>query len=550
MLPIPKAELDKLLKGFSAKDTIEILSMVEEKMRLAKESRNEAKQKPLADFKTFIHTYFSHYITAEFGLCQNQLIQDVESFRNRQTRKPIRKTRAMPRGFGKSSIITLFGALWLVLNGEHKFVIILSSSKNTAMGFLQAIIDEVEQNDKLVDDYPQLKPAIDFKGQTVAWRDSEIVFANGVRIMALGWLNSVRGLRKKNHRPDFIICDDPDEEKDVNSETRMDRKYRWFDRAVLRLGGILGVDVFVNYTTISENCVGEYIYKNDQKYSDWDRKKFKAIEVDPVTGKEYSTWEQGAPLAMLQAEREADPLGFATEKQNEPLPEASQKFKDRIQVYTFPPTEDWKGWRLAIACDLSLGRNEQSDYSAIVGVAMSPEARFYQIYEDIQRRSPDQIERDLLAALLMFPYSIGGIETSGNQSYFLGENMNSGFRKVLADYNRATDRKIATPFVGIDSKGDKNSRIIGRLQAPIATGLLKLRSDSILLYKQLNEFPHGFKDGPDALDMAYDLLVNAPMVKTTGTVKTTGHIKTRDDIQRERMAKFGIDYDSFKRGIR
>ena len=80
MLPIPKAELDKLLKGFSAKDTIEILSMVEEKMRLAKESRNEAKQKPLADFKTFIHTYFSHYITAEFGLCQNQLIQDVESF--------------------------------------------------------------------------------------------------------------------------------------------------------------------------------------------------------------------------------------------------------------------------------------------------------------------------------------------------------------------------------------------------------------------------------------------------------------------------------------
>jgi hypothetical protein len=550
MLPLPKHELDKLLKGFSAKDSLDILAMVEARIRESKSERQESKKKPLADFKTFIHTYFSHYITAEFGLCQNQLIQDVESFRDRQKRKPIRKTRAMPRGFGKSSIITLFGALWLVLNGEHKFVIILSSSKSTAIGFLQAIIDEVEQNDKLVDDYPQLKPAIDFKGQTVAWRDAEIVFANGVRIMALGWLNSVRGLRKKNHRPDFIICDDPDEEKDVNSETRMDRKYRWFDRAVLRLGGILGVDVFVNYTTISENCVGEYIYKNDQKYSDWDRKKFKAIEIDPKTGKEYSTWEEGAPLEMLLAEREADPLGFATEKQNEPLPEASQKFKGKIQTYTFPPTENWTGWKLALACDLSLGRNEQSDYSAIIGIAMSQEGRFYQIYEDIQRRSPDQIERDLVAALLQFPYSIAGVETSGNQSYFLGENLNSGFRKVVAEYNKTTEKKILTPLVPIDSKGDKISRITGRLQAPISTGLLKLRSDSILLYKQLNEFPHGFKDGPDALDMAYDLLVNAPVVKTSSVVKTTKTVKTAEDVQRERFAKLGFDYDSLKRGFK
>ena len=82
------------------------------------------------------------------------------------------------------------GVIWLILNKEHFFIIILSSTKNTAQGFLQAIIDETEQNEKLLDDYPELMPAKDFKNQTVAWRDSEIVFANGVRIMALGWLNS------------------------------------------------------------------------------------------------------------------------------------------------------------------------------------------------------------------------------------------------------------------------------------------------------------------------------------------------------------------------
>lgn len=549
---IPRHELDKLLKKHTPSEIVEILQEVEIRAKGIKNSKEQKIKKPLADFKTFILTYFEHYITADFGDCQDQLINDISTFRNRNNRKPIRKTRAMPRGFGKSSIVTLFGILWLVLNGEHKFVIILSSNKNTASGFLQIIIDEIEQNDKLINDYPGLLPAMDFKKQTVAWRDSEIVFANNTRIMALGWLNSVRGLRKKNHRPDLIICDDPDEEKDVNSETRMDRKYRWFDRAVLRLGGILGVDVFVNYTTISENCVGEYIFKNNQKYSEWDRKKYKAIETDKH-GNEYSTWEEGAPLKELLAEREADPLGFATEKQNEPLPEANQKFKGRIQVYNFATLlyKNWIGWTLALGVDLSLGKNEKSDYSAILGLGMSPEARFFQIYEDIQRRSPDQIERDIIAALLCgFPWNVLGIESSGSQEYFIGLNDKSGFRKTIAEFNRNNPaRKIIVPILPINSSGDKVKRIEGRLQPKVASGELMIRNDSILLFKQLNEFPHGFKDGPDALDIAYQSIIEGNNVKTTmGSVKASSHVKTAKDILRQRAEKLGVNYEAMISG--
>lgn len=540
------SELIKMFKDTSDKDVLEIIAEAERRFQEIKQSKKSGKSRELSDFKTFINTYFSHYITAEFGSCQNQLIRDIESFRYRNKRTPARKTRAMPRGFGKSSIVSLFGILWLVLNQEHRFVIILSSSKSTAMQFLQAIIDEVEQNDRLIADYPELLPAKDFKGQTVAWRDAEIVFANGVRIMALGWLNSVRGLRKKNHRPDLIICDDPDEEKDINSETRMERKYRWFDRAVLRLGGILGVDVFVNYTTISENCIGEYIYKNNQKYAEWDRRKFKAIETDK-DGKEYSTWPEGAPLEQLQAEREADPLGFATEKQNEPLPEANQRFKGKIQVYTYPPTENWTGWKLSLAVDLSLGKNESSDYSAIIGLAMSPEGRFYQIYEDVQRRLPDQIERDILAALLCgLPWSVCGIEVTANQSYFLGETVHTGFRKTVAQYNKTAEKKILIPLVGVDSRGDKITRITSRLHSPVVTGMIKLRDDSVLLYKQLNEFPHGFRDAPDALDMAYQCLVDVNEVKVSPQVKVSNPVRTAEDIQRQRFEKMGIDFNQVR----
>lgn len=505
----------KLPKDIFKKYPSEVIleaSKIIDKYVLKKNKTMSDKKRDLANFKTFVNTYFSHYLTVPFGKVQNEIISDIEKLRDRKNRLPIRESLAAPRGYAKSSLVTLMGVIWLILNKEHFFIIILSSTKNTAQGFLQAIIDETEQNEKLLDDYPELMPAKDFKNQTVAWRDSEIVFANGVRIMALGWLNSVRGLRKKNKRPDLIIGDDPDEEKDVASETRMVRKYRWFDRAVLRLGGIIGVDVFICYTTIAQNCVGEYIYKDEKKYSSWTRKKFKAIEVDSQ-GKEYSTWQEGYSIEDLQKEREEDPLGFATERQNDPLSELGQKFYGRIQTYDFSSIQSLSGYRLALGVDLSLGKNEHSDFSAIIGVALTPEGKFLQIYESIERRPPSKIAHDIISALTVFEYDICGIEGNGNQLHF-----RFGFDSLLEEYNKANLKKILTTILDINNSGDKIKRIEATLEPKVQSGQLKLRNDSQILYRQLDQFPYLKKDGPDALEMAVSMFRDIDKDKKVVTV--------------------------------
>ena len=456
----------------------------------------EKSKKAIPDLKTFVYKYFGHYITSEFGFVQDKLIASVELLQDRHLRtNAIRQSIAAPRGFAKSSIVTLFGILWLVLKRDHRFVVILSSSKRTAQGFLQSIIDEIEQNELLLNDFPELAPAKDFKNQTVAWRDSEIVFNNGVRIMALGWLNSVRGLRKKSARPDLIIADDPDEEKDVESTTRMLRKYRWFERAVLRLGGIKPVDVFVCYTTISNNCVGEYIYNDKLKFGDWIKQKYKAIEV--VDGKEVSTWQSAFPIEILQKEREEDPLGFATEKQNEPLPEIEQIFKGLIHTYTYPPSS-LDGTK-CLAVDLSIGKTETSDYSAIVGTLMTTEGKFLEIYNSIERRPPSKIVIDIIEALKIIKWDLCGIEINANQEHFLDL-----FKGELAKVNQTLETKIITPIVGISNTGDKIKRI-STLQILVKSQWLLLRDDSALLYKQLDNFPHDKKDGADALEMSVSL---------------------------------------------
>ena len=462
-----------------------------------------------ASFLWFLQYYFGHYFSVEFGEQQLELIQSIESFRHKKKRNPRKVLRALSRGFGKSTILSLAGVIWLMIRGEWKFVILISSTLDAAKDFLRKIVEEVEDNVRLTDDWPELLPAIDKKGQSVSWKDTDIVFAGNFRIIAKGFLNAIRGKRHKQYRPDALIFDDPDEEKDVASESTMQRKYRWFDRAALKLGSQWGIDAIVAYTTISPNCVGETVFNDDIKYPvhEWDKKKFSAIVVR--NGREVSSWEQGAPIAKLQEERERDPITFAREKQNEVMAEIDQVFRDTIQTYHFDRSKIQPNWKLVLAVDLSLGKTETSDFSAIVGVGMEPSGLLWQIYDDIKRRRPDDIMKDLIRALISFNWTKCVIEDNGNQDHFI-----EGFKRTLRRFNAASpaeqneefgivsERKIMIPIEGISNSGDKIKRIKENLQPHIKAGNLKLRNDSAQLYKMLNEFPYQKKDGPDALDMA------------------------------------------------
>ncbi|PNV74381.1 hypothetical protein BES34_014010 [Leptospira inadai serovar Lyme] len=422
----------------------------------------------------------------------------------------------------------------------------ISSTLEAAKDFLRKIIEEVEDNSLLREDFPELSPAIDAKSQTVSWKDTDIVFQGGQRIIAKGFLNSIRGKRNKQHRPSALIFDDPDEEADVSSETTMIRKVRWFDRAALKLGSFWGIDVLFAYTTISPNCMGEVVHNDSEKYSKkdgWNKKKYKALEKDK-NGNEYSTWPEGAPLELLLRERDQDPVTFARERNNENLAEINQKFKGFVQTYEFPlPTNSFKGWYLALGVDISQGKNENSDLSAIVGVGLSPEGKIYEIYNDICRRTPDQIIDDFISALLAFPWNVSGFGLTGSEEYFL-----LPVRDRIAKYNKENSKKILIPITSLSNTGDKIARDTTALQPIIKTGTLLIRSDSKELIKALDEFPFYYKDGVDALEYAVRLIrqgraTTRPLEKVLEEINKKG--QTLKDLKRDQYKRLGLNPDEF-----
>ena len=483
------------------------------------------------DLNRFAQEFFSHYFSEEFGPLQKELFAMAQAYGTAKSRRsPIKTSVAIPRGFGKSTIMTLIVPIWLVCAGVWRFPVIISSNRALAVDFLRYIIAEVEQNDKLTDYFPELLPQIDNKGQTVSWKDDDIVMSGGARFIARGFGNSIRGQRNRSARPDALLIDDPDEEKDVASEATMKRKIRWFERAALRLGSGWGCDVLMAYTTVANNCIGEYIYNHKERYLDWQKIKKGAMRMEK--GEWVSNWptNPGFTTEILLAEKAKDPLMFAQEMMNDPLPEEDQKFKGHIQTYEYAEIRSFEGWRLALAVDLSLGKSEKSDYSAIIGVGMSPGGQYREVYSSISRRRPTQIKEELFTVLSMLPWDICGIEDAGNQDHFVDlaredyERHNAELYERVKDYKRMIRdeparavelqpvvddlerRRYTVPIVGIPTSGDKIRRIVGSLEPLITTGTLRLRSDSEMLIGQLSEFPHGFKDGPDALEMAVQLI--------------------------------------------
>lgn len=86
-------------------------------------------------------------------------------------------------------------------------------------------------------------------------------------------------------------------------------------------------------------------------------------------GTEYSFWEPehdkapGMPLARLQEERERTPIAFAFQRQNKIVRVKEQSINPELIVRgTIPSRFD----SLVLGCDLSAGRKESNDYTAMV----------------------------------------------------------------------------------------------------------------------------------------------------------------------------------------
>jgi hypothetical protein len=172
---------------------------------------------------------------------------------------------AMPRGSGKTSLAEV-AAVWALITGRHKFVMLIAVSATKAIQLLESIKTELWANDLLHADWPEITHPIRAlenranrsKGQhvggrptNIGWKQTEIILpdvegsqaANGILRVAGLTSGSIRGPKftrpadGKTVRPSLVIVDDPQDDESAASRNQCEKRHRLLHAAI---GGMAG----------------------------------------------------------------------------------------------------------------------------------------------------------------------------------------------------------------------------------------------------------------------------------------------------------------------
>ncbi len=481
------------------------------------------------DLEYFGKTYFPHYTESPCSALHHYICTRYPAMieNARATGVGDREADAAPRGNAKSTWTTLILPLWTTAFRYRDFPLIVSETMTQSADFLSFIKMELETNERLKQDFP------DLCGVGPVWRADTIITRTGVKIRGAGAGQKLRGMRHGAKRPDLVIVDDLENDEAVESIDQRKKLEKWFFKALMKIGQPDTVYIVIGTMLHYQSLLAQLLVKPG-----WKGMKFQAV----LTWSESKLWEEweeifadisgGKEEAEVQAdaffdanreemlagtevlwpERESyyylmkmrvseGPAYFSSEKQNEPINPEDAVFLEEWIQYWEDGDVDLSGVPHLGACDPSMGKKSKSaDPSAILGGRFKNGIIYLDI-GDVDKRHPDRITDDILMYHQRDPFEQFVIEEVQFQEFFKDH-----FEK------EAHRRGLTMNVTGVKPNVDKDLRIVG-LQPWIKNGWIRFRRTG--MGKLVEQFIYyrprgkgGHDDGPDAVAMLKELCEN------------------------------------------
>jgi hypothetical protein len=273
------------------------------------------KERAATDFRFFCESYFP--LTFHLGWSDDHLkvIAKIE--------KAVIQgglfAMAMPRGSGKTTISEC-ACIWAVLYGHRDFVCLIGSDEGHAMDMLESIKMELDGNDRLLDNFPEVCYPIQSlegianrcNGQLhnghrthIGWTAREVILptmpnskSSGAIIKVAGITGRIRGMKYKRAdgktvRPSLVVLDDPQTDESARSLSQCATRESILAGAVLGLAGpgqkISGI---MPCTVIHPEDMADNILDRD-KHPEWNGERTRMVYSFPANEK---LWDKYAEL--------------------------------------------------------------------------------------------------------------------------------------------------------------------------------------------------------------------------------------------------------------
>lgn len=479
-------------------ENVEQLARQKAQQEREEKARKKRRSKAKMDFAYFCKTYmpdaftlaFSEYQLALTRLAANRNLnrQDETLFKelidprdHGFIKQPISGEHEgildiEPRDHGKTTRNTQAMPLWLALNHPGSFIVICGASADSAKEMMDAIKDDLEDNELILNDYGEQR------GNT--WTKRKIKLANGSSIVAVGRGQRLRGIKNKYQRPTHIICDDLLDDKEVESPTLRRQAERWFKRVIMNLGK--GALTIIANTIMHPDDLPSRLLKQIEEGTlpNWLGLRFSAI-----TPSGHPLFPSRWSLQELENKRIASGSAWWTEWMNRPIADEDADFKEEWFVYFKPYELDLRDCTIGMAVDPATGL-KKGDWSFIAVVA---------------RHKITMVDHVLFAkgwkeSDLQFAQRIVDVYLQHRPSFVMFETV--AFQKIYKKEVMRYAKKKGVRLPVREFKGGNKQVRIKSLSSQVENGLIQFLETQTLLRQQFLEFPRGHDDGPDAVEMA------------------------------------------------
>ena len=335
--------LKTLVQEIGLLDLDDLLRLLQELKSAGKD--DEAKSLWLArcatDLELFAKAYFPHYCQYPFNAFHDDYFNSIEFME-----VGIRRVRAAPRGYAKSTLAALIKPIHDVCYGLEQFIILVSETQDQANQKLRDIRSEIFNNAALADDY-----GIHFKTKTPG-ETQYILYCgkNACMFQSYGAGVEVRGIRFGSSRPTKIIVDDGEDSEEVLNEALRQKKENWFFQVISQLGSnntnIEVIGTVLHPESLLKKLLKNPAYdgkifksvvnwaKNQKLWDQWtdiytnldnekhqeDAEAFYELNKDGLLEETKVLWPEKEPYIYLMKELvEKGRRAFMKEKQNEPI---------------------------------------------------------------------------------------------------------------------------------------------------------------------------------------------------------------------------------------
>lgn len=197
----------------------------------------------------------------------------------------------IPRGFAKTTFVKLL-CVWYILFSEKQFILIVGASEKLAMNTLADICDMMGSSNIV-----KLFGSWDARLEEDT-KEQKVFFFRGrsVILKAIGAGSSVRGVNRKNRRPDVILMDDVQKKEDAKNEQLADELLDWILSTLAMTRSNDGCTYIFIGNMYPKNAILDKLRKN----SEWT-----SFVVGGLLADLTSLWEELKPAEMLLSEYES-----------------------------------------------------------------------------------------------------------------------------------------------------------------------------------------------------------------------------------------------------